>query len=247
MAHPDEVTKEEIDQLILRKKEECRIFQENLKIVEEETLYAIDMEWFLLWKCFVTNDKSEKYLPNSKKKISINSSIGVLHPGPINNFSFFEKGLKDYSDRTLKKGLKKNEDYLTVSKHLWIFFSENYGGGPEFSFNKIEDIYSSSIKSNKDTFARSTKKSFIESEITSFELIENGMKEDEISGKQIVTLPNQTTLEEKSSIRSDDKDDFANSPKAEKILIHSLPSKQNENNNMKLKRCFSKSISPKKK
>lgn len=93
----------------MRRKEECKIFQEKLKpsFENEERLYAIEVEWFLNWKCFATNDLSDKYLSNSKKKISPNYNIGVLHPGAINNSPIFEKGVKEYNEKNLRKGLKK--------------------------------------------------------------------------------------------------------------------------------------------
>jgi len=70
----------------MRRKEECREFHEkfNHKTLNDKQ-YLIDIEWFLNWKCFVTNDLTEKFLLNSKKSISINQNIGVLAPGPISN------------------------------------------------------------------------------------------------------------------------------------------------------------------
>ncbi len=109
LINPKAVSSEEIDQLIIRRKEECKLFQEKLKsnFENEEKLYAIETEWFLNWKCFVTNDLSEKYLPNIKKKISINYNIGVLQPGAISNYLLYEKGVKDFNEKSLRKGLKK--------------------------------------------------------------------------------------------------------------------------------------------
>ena len=40
--------------------------------------YVVELEWFLLWKCFVTNDLTDKNLSNNKKKISINKNIGIF-------------------------------------------------------------------------------------------------------------------------------------------------------------------------
>jgi hypothetical protein len=109
MVNPKLVSANEIDQLILRRKEECMIFQDKLKanFENEEKLYAIETEWFLSWKCFVTNDLSDKFLPNQKKKISSNINIGVLQPGAINNFNLFEKGSREFNEKSLRKGLKK--------------------------------------------------------------------------------------------------------------------------------------------
>ena len=69
--------------------------------------FVIDIEWFLNWKCFVSNDTTEKNLTNNKKNISPNKNIGILPPGPITNFNLFEKQIKDYSFNNLKKYLKK--------------------------------------------------------------------------------------------------------------------------------------------
>ncbi len=89
------------------KREESKEFQENLKLNNNTNYYAIDLEWFLQWKCYVTNDMTEKQLPNSKKRISSNKSVGVLPPGPIFNTNLFEKNAKEFTDKTFKKGLKK--------------------------------------------------------------------------------------------------------------------------------------------
>lgn len=84
------------------------MFQELFKNSSNETnFYVIDIEWFLNWKCFVSNDITEKNLTNNKKKISPNKNIGILPPGPITNFNLFEKQLKDYSFKNLKKNLRK--------------------------------------------------------------------------------------------------------------------------------------------
>jgi len=146
LNQPNEVDINEIEQLILKRKEECRIFQEKLNDVDKsDKLYAIDLEWFLLWKCFVTNDLTEKYIPNSKKKISHNLNIGVLNPGPISNYSLFDKGVKEFNEKYFRKNLKKNEDYIVINKNLWKFFINNCGGGPEILLDKDEDIYKSTV------------------------------------------------------------------------------------------------------
>jgi hypothetical protein len=58
------------------------------------------------------NDSTDKLLLNSKKKISGNKSIGVLPPGPVTNMSLFEKGVKEFNEKSLKKGLKKVKKFL---------------------------------------------------------------------------------------------------------------------------------------
>ncbi len=101
-------TNSEINTIIFRRKEECKIFSElsNLKSNNSKG-YVVDSEWFIHWKCFVTNDLTEKSLPNTKKRLSTNNNIGVLPPGPITNNNLFEKTVKDFNLETLRKGLKK--------------------------------------------------------------------------------------------------------------------------------------------
>jgi len=90
-----------------RRKDEGKHFQELFRTNSQNKFYVIDIEWFLNWKSFISNDLGEKYLPNSKKKISSNKSIGVLPPGPISNVNLFEKNTKEFSAKTLRKGMKK--------------------------------------------------------------------------------------------------------------------------------------------
>ena len=67
----------------------------------------IETEWFYSWKCYVSNDSTEKNLANNKKKISPNKNIGVLPPGPITNYNLFEKNIKEYNSKNLRKSMKK--------------------------------------------------------------------------------------------------------------------------------------------
>lgn len=78
-----------------------------MKINTSSNLFVVELEWFMQWKCFVMNDQSEKLLPNSKKKNSVNKLIGVLPPGPITNINLFEKNSQQYTLGNLKKSLKK--------------------------------------------------------------------------------------------------------------------------------------------
>jgi hypothetical protein len=129
----NQATAPDIDLLIMRRKEECREFHEkfNHKVLNDKQ-YMIDIEWFLNWKCFVTNDLSERFLSNSKKLISNNQNIGVLAPGPLSNQNLIDnqKNVKK-NLKNVKINLNKNEDYVTVNDSLWKFFMKNYGGGPE--------------------------------------------------------------------------------------------------------------------
>ena len=56
--------------------------------------------------------------------------IGYLPPNMITNDNLFEKYSQVYDQKTLRKGLRINEDYVTISESIWNFFYRNYGGGP---------------------------------------------------------------------------------------------------------------------
>lgn len=108
----------ELKLLSLRRKEESKDFQDNIKLNlngPDNRFYVLDLDWFLQWKCYVMNDSTEKYLANTKKKISVNKNVGVLPPGPISNTNLFEKNAKEMNDKTLKKGLKKVNLFLFIT------------------------------------------------------------------------------------------------------------------------------------
>lgn len=87
--------------MIVRRKEECREFHEKFNNkVSNDKEYIIDIEWFLNWKCFVTNDLTERFLSNNKKLISTNNNIGVMAPGPIYNHNLIDH------QKNIKKNLK---------------------------------------------------------------------------------------------------------------------------------------------
>ena len=74
------------------------------------------------------------------KYISDNKKIGVLPPDIIDNSKISTinniKRDKNYSKMDdckykLKKGLKRQKDYIIINQHLWEWFSLNYSGGPE--------------------------------------------------------------------------------------------------------------------
>lgn len=108
LAEPLSVSSAEITFLNKRRKDEGKNFQELFKAPSANNkFYVIDIEWFLNWKCFISNDNTEKSLANSKKKISPNKGIGVLPPGPISNYNLFDKNTKEYTAKNFKKGMKK--------------------------------------------------------------------------------------------------------------------------------------------
>ena len=108
LSEPLNLSGAEISILNKRRKDEGKNFQELFKTSSTvNKFYVIDIEWFLNWKSFISNDITEKSLANSKKKISPNKNIGVLPPGPISNYNLFDKNTKEYSAKNLKKGMKK--------------------------------------------------------------------------------------------------------------------------------------------
>ena len=144
-SNPENISEDNLKIAILRRKTEAKIFQELIKetdllIKEGANFYAVDLEWFLLWKCYVTNDSSEKNLTNMKKKFSINKQIGILPPGPISNSNLFFKN-NIFEEKTLRKGLSKNDEYVIVNYKVWNLFFNNYNGGPEIILKKNDDIY----------------------------------------------------------------------------------------------------------
>jgi hypothetical protein len=163
ISNPNQISKDELLILKSRRKQEIKIFQEILnsnnthdensrnlnknKNSCSEKFYAINMEWFLLWKCFVTNDLSEKILSNSKKRISLNKGIGVLPPGCISNFNLFnlwEKNLS-FSELTVSKlrpKMRKNEHYIIIKEAMWKFFYSNYNAHIKIELRNNKDIYS---------------------------------------------------------------------------------------------------------
>jgi hypothetical protein len=113
IGEPINVSAADVTFLNKRRKDEGKNFQELFKSNSMiNKFYVIDIEWFLNWKCFISNDNSEKSLSNTKKKISPNKNIGVLPPGPISNFNLFDKNSKEYNSKNLKKGMKKVKLYF---------------------------------------------------------------------------------------------------------------------------------------
>lgn len=177
---PDQITKDELFTLKSRRKQEIKIFQEILnsknchdensrnlnrnKNTCTEKFYAINMEWFLLWKCFVTNDMSEKILSNSKKNISLNKAIGVKPPGCISNYNLFNLNdmnlyPHEFLVTKLRPKMRKNEDYIIIKEDMWNFFYSNYNAYIRIELNNNKDIYSGfSIASEVKFFYENTTK-----------------------------------------------------------------------------------------
>ena len=76
-----EVSKSEIHILNMRRAEEINEFEKMLKITqspnEKQDWYCLEMDWYLQWKAFVTNDQTEKTISKSKVRNSENKEIGI--------------------------------------------------------------------------------------------------------------------------------------------------------------------------
>ena len=149
LFNPLFANKREINDLFIRRKHEEKVFfslrSKNVeakkmdKSYKDTSLYVIDTNWFNKWKAFVTNDLSEKLLPNDKKYISDNKKIGVLPPDIIDNSKICtinnakNNNYSNYEDckYKLKKGLKPKKDYIIINQYLWEWLLVNYSGGPE--------------------------------------------------------------------------------------------------------------------
>ena len=160
LFNPLMANKKEINDLIIRRKHEEKVFlsllKRNVEIKKMDKnykdihMYVIDTIWFNKWKSFVTNDLSEKLLPNDKKYISDNKKIGVLPPDIIDNSKICiinnVKNNKNLGGEEckykLKKGLKLRKDYIVINQYLWEWLLVNYSGGPEIKLD--EKMYQTS-------------------------------------------------------------------------------------------------------
>ena len=142
--NPMFITKVEKKEYNMRRRHESKVYQSLMKKDKENNkeiyFYALETSWFNKWKCFVSNDLTEKVMSNNEKHISDNKIIGVLPPGIINNIKLCDI-YKPHGKYRLKSGLKIKKDYLVINQYLWEWFLLNYGGGPEL----LIDGYSSSL------------------------------------------------------------------------------------------------------
>ena len=157
LFNPLIANKKEINDLVIRRKHEQKVFlsllQRNVEAKKTEknykdiSFYVIDTTWFNKWKAFVTNDLTEKILPNDLKYISDNKKIGVLPPDiidnskicTINNIKSSNYGDGEVCKYKLKKGLKSKKDFMIINQYLWEWLLVNYSGGPEIKV--IEKMY----------------------------------------------------------------------------------------------------------
>ena len=84
---------------------------------EPQQWYLIDAEWVNAWKSFVLNNTSRQRMSHS--------DIGVLPPGPINNWML----LKENGE--LKPKLKPAVHYRAINRDVWETYVFIYSGGPE--------------------------------------------------------------------------------------------------------------------
>ena len=149
--NPMFVTKEEKKEINMRRRHELKVYQNLMKRNKENNkdiyFYAIESSWLNKWKCFVTNDLSEKLMSNNEKHVSDNKVIGVLPPGIINNIKLCDI-YRPHGNYRLKSGLKINKDYFVINQYLWEWFILNYGGGPEI---RIDGYNSSLFSIEEDT------------------------------------------------------------------------------------------------
>ena len=144
---------QEIKYLEIRRNHEKKVFLSLIKRNSETTkkeknyrdisFYVIDNTWFNKWKAFVSNDLTDKILPNDMKYISDNKKIGVLPPDiidnskicTINNVKNNDSSNGEICKYKLKKGLKLKKDYIIINQYLWEWLLVNYNGGPEIKIN----------------------------------------------------------------------------------------------------------------
>ena len=182
--------KREIKEFNMRRKHEEKVYQSlaerNSDNLKHAYFFAIDSLWYYKWKSFINNDdKSSKYLENFNKNISDNKKIGILPPGIIDNSHICEakKEIKGSNIKggkyILKKGLKKDKDYIIINQYLWEWFLLNYNGGPEIQLE------------NNFNFSKSNKESQSDiNEGDNFQINENvnnsNKKEEEIEEKKLI-------------------------------------------------------------
>ena len=154
--NPMLVTKTEIKEFHMRRRHEAKVYQSlmkrNMENKKDIYFYAIEASWLNKWKCFVSNDLSEKIMSNNEKHISDNKLVGVLPPGIINNIKICDI-YKPHGKYRIKSGLKNKKDYFIINQYLWEWFLLNYSGGPEIPI----DGYSSNLFSIEEDVGRTDK------------------------------------------------------------------------------------------
>ena len=144
LFNPFITNEKEIKDLEIRRNHEKKVFlslRQNEKY-KDVSFYVIDNTWFNKWKVFVTNDLTDKILPNDFKYISDNKKIGVLPPDIIDNSKICQISTnhnEEICKYELKKGLKQKKDYIIINQYLWEWLFLNYSGGPQIEVNKKQN------------------------------------------------------------------------------------------------------------
>jgi hypothetical protein len=79
---------------------------------------------------------SSKWINEWIKFVQKNDNLAESPPGPINNSDL--ELILVIEDRPEK--LKKNVDYFMLTKEVWDFFFNIYGGGPTITVNNSEEL-----------------------------------------------------------------------------------------------------------
>ena len=90
------------------------LFQNEIEVEGGEDCYLVSVYWLNTWTRYVR---------------SIGDNIVV---GPINNIH-----LIDEKTRTLKKSVQYKTHFKTVSKAMWDYLFNAYGGGPVIGFRGL--------------------------------------------------------------------------------------------------------------
>ncbi|MES1922848.1 Ubiquitin carboxyl-terminal hydrolase 20 [Bonamia ostreae] len=107
----------EKEKLLRRKKRERNkiiSLEKAFKLSKESVTYVVSESWMRAWRCFV-NDETN------------------LVPGPIFNEHLLG------TDKKMNLDLKIEKDYRVLSKEVWDYLLEIYGGGPEIVNDFISD------------------------------------------------------------------------------------------------------------
>jgi len=106
-----------------RQSEKCAIQERDRTFLskEGEHWYLLHVHWLRMWHEFIN---------------------GGVVPGPISNSELLT------SEGKPREGLVRAKHYRGVTKEVWQYFHEIYGGGPEILCSSL-NIYDSSIQINK--------------------------------------------------------------------------------------------------
>jgi hypothetical protein len=113
----DVASSTEINEIQMRRELEMAWINRLDEDQEPNEWFLINAEWVNAWKSFVLNKSPRARLSQSP--------VGVLPPGPINNWTL----LKENGE--LKPGLKPAVHYRAINRKVWETYVFIYTGGPE--------------------------------------------------------------------------------------------------------------------